>query len=251
MNNQSRGVLRIGTSGIMVPGAKQTFPVQFHYKSRLNYYSSLFNSLEINSTFQKIPRPLTIEKWSSDVPENFRFTIKLWREITHIKQLKTDLENLDNFFKAADHIGNKKGCLLVQFPGSITVEYGSQVEQILQRLQKLNHENKWLIAIEFRNVTWYSTETYKLLNRSGAAIVLHDMPRSKNFVLNEAATFNFYRFHGPKGDYRGCYSDEFLEEHAENIRHSLKEGKDVYAYFNNTMGDAFKNAMSLKAMVEK
>ncbi len=75
------------------------------------------------------------------------------------------------------------------------------------------------------------------------------MPKSKNLEFNEAVGFIYFRFHGPKGDYRGSYSIEFLEEQAEKIESLLHDGKDVYAYFNNTMGNAFENAMSLKAMV--
>ena len=86
MIKQSNGILRIGTSGIVVPGNKLSFPAAFQHKSRLNYYSSLFNTLEINSTFYKVPMQSTFEKWSLDVPEQFQFTIKLWREITHVKK---------------------------------------------------------------------------------------------------------------------------------------------------------------------
>lgn len=249
MINQSRGILRIGTSGIVVPGSKRSFPEEFQLKSRLNYYGSLFNTVEINSTFQKIPMLSTFEKWSLDVPEKFQFTVKLWKEITHVKQLNIDLENIDTFISGTNYIGNKKGCLLVQFPGSITAEYRDKVEQILLRLHKLDHKNQWPKAIEFRNITWYSSETYELLNKYNASLVLHDMPKSKNFVFNETAKFIYFRFHGPKGDYRGSYSDEFLQEQAEKIRSLLNDGKDVYAYFNNTMGNAFGNAMSLKSML--
>ncbi|WP_018616575.1 DUF72 domain-containing protein [Segetibacter koreensis] len=249
MINQSSGILRIGTSGIVVPGTKHSFPAEFRLKSRLNYYSSLFNTVEINSTFQKIPMLSTFEKWSQDVPEEFQFTVKLCREITHVKQLNFDVENIDTFINAANCIGNKKGCLLVQFPGSITAEYSTQVEQILLRLQKLDQENKWRKAIEFRSVTWYSSQTYQLLDMYGASMVLHDMPKSKNFEINKEATFIYCRYHGPQGDYRGSYSNDFLKEQSAKILGWLNEGKDVYAYFNNTMGDAFANAMSLKAMV--
>ncbi|MDB5246815.1 MAG: hypothetical protein JWQ40_1209 [Segetibacter sp.] len=241
----------MGTSGIVVPGSKGTFPVEFQDKSRLNYYSSLFNTLEVNSTFHKLPMLSTVEKWSLDVGEEFQFTIKVWREVTHVKKLNIDLANIDVFFKAAERIGNKKGCLLVQFPGSITQEYSSQVDQILQRLHELDHENKWRKAVEFRSVTWYIGETYEMLNEYDASMVLHDIPKSRNVELYDAAKFAYFRFHGPKGDYRDSYSDNFLEEQAEKMRSCLNDGKDVYAYFNNTMGSAFENAMSLKAMVEK
>lgn len=250
MINQTKGIFRMGTSGIVVPGNKQTFPAEFKLSSRLNYYASLFNTLEVNSTFKKIPMLTTLEKWSLEVPAEFRFTIKLWREITHIKQLNTNLDNIDTFLNAANHIGDKKGCLLIQFPGSITASYMDQVDKILQRLNDLDPQNSWQKAVEFRDVSWYADQTYEVLNKYDTSMVLHDMPKSKNLILNKEAKFVYFRFHGPKGDYRGSYADDFLEEQAAKIRSALRDGKDVYAYFNNTMGDAFENAMSLKAMVE-
>jgi uncharacterized protein YecE (DUF72 family) len=251
MSNQPKGILRIGTSGIVVPGSKQSFPAEFQDKSRLSYYSSLFNTLEVNSTFKKIPMLSTFEKWAVDVGDEFQFTIKLWKEITHVKPLNINLDNIDVFFNAVNHIGDKKGCLLVQFPASITAEYSSNVEQILQRLQQLDTENKWRRAIELRSASWYNNETYKLLDTYNATLVLQDMPKSKKLDAEGNAGFFYFRFHGSKGDYRGSYSNEFLDEQAERIRDLLDSGKDVYAYFNNTMGNAFDNAMSLKAGVER
>jgi uncharacterized protein YecE (DUF72 family) len=251
MSNQPKGVLRIGTSGIVVPGSKETFPAAFQDKSRLSYYSSLFNTLEINSTFKKIPMLSTFEKWALDVGDEFQFTIKLWKEITHVKRLNINLDNIDVFFEAANHIGDKKGCLLIQFPASITAEYSSNIEQILQRLQQLDTENKWRKAIELRSVSWYNSDTYKLLDTYNASLVLQDMPKSKKLDVEGYTDFFYFRFHGPKGDYRGSYSNDFLDEQAEKIRNLLNSGKDVYAYFNNTMGNAFENAMSLKAAVVK
>ena len=247
----NKGILRIGTSGIALPGSKQSFPAEFQLKSRLNYYSSLFNTLEVNSTFYKIPLQSTLEKWSSDVPENFQFTVKLWREITHVKQLIINPDNIDTFFSVTNNIGNKRGCLLVQFPGSITAGFSTEVEQILLKLQQSDLENKWRKAIEFRNVSWNNSQTHELLDQYDCTMVLHDMPKSKNPGINIRSKFNYFRFHGLKGDYRGSYSDKFLAERAEKIKSFLNEGKDVYAYFNNTMGNAFENAMSLKAMVEE
>ncbi|MDB5192665.1 MAG: hypothetical protein JWQ96_2228 [Segetibacter sp.] len=251
MINKTAGIFRIGTSNIVVPGSKETFPPEFQQKSRLNYYASLFNTLEVNSTFKKIPMLSTFAKWSAEVPEDFLFTLKLWKEVTHIKQLNIKLANVDLFFNAAQHIGNKKGCLLVQFPASITADYSDKVEQILERLHQLNKESKWRLAVEFRSTTWYNKQFFELLNNFNASMVLQDMPKSKNLDLDQGADFIYYRFHGPKGDYRGSYSNEIFEEQAERMRGFLSDGKDVYAYFNNTMGSAYDNAMSLKAAVEK
>ncbi|HEX8460485.1 MAG TPA: DUF72 domain-containing protein [Segetibacter sp.] len=243
--------MRIGTSGIVVPGSKENFPKEFQQKGRLNYYSSLFNTLEVNSTFQKIPMLSTFEKWSNDVGEDFRFTIKLWKEITHVKQLDINLNNIDNFFSAANHIGHKKGCLLIQFPGSIKAEYSDKIEQILERIHQLDFENKWRKAVEFRSESWYTDSIFTLIKNYNTTMVLQDMPKSNNLTLNQDLAFAYFRFHGPKGDYRGSYSNDFLNEQAVKIKLDLDNGKDVYAYFNNTMGNAYENAMSLKAMVEE
>lgn len=78
-----------------------------------------------------------------------------------------------------------------------------------------------------------------------AAIILHDMPKAKNEIPNKAAQFIYQRFYGVNGDYRGSYSDDFLEEQSHNIQGWLSTGKDVYVYFNNTIGNAFDNAMTL------
>jgi len=249
MAKKTKGILRIGTSNIVLPGSKQTFPEAYREKSRLHYYSSLFNSLEVNSSFYKVPMRSTFEKWSQDVPEDFRLTLKLWREITHAKNLAFDLNHIVHFLKAAEGIGYKKGCLLIQFPGKISLEYYNQVEKILERLHEIDPENEWQKAVEFRNTNWYVSETYELLDSYQASLVLHDIPKSKNFEINKGAQFVYVRFHGPKGDYRDSYSNEFLETQFQQIQTWLKTGKHVNVYFNNTIGNAFENAGYLKSLI--
>ena len=248
MKKQPKGILRVGTSNVVLPGNKQSFPEAFQHKSRLNYYGSLFNTVEVNSSFYKVPLPSTFEKWSMDVPEDFRFTVKLFREITHVKELRSDLDKINHFIKAADGIGNKKGCILVQFPGKITLNYFNQVEAILQRLEETDQPSQWKKAIEFRSPEWYTGETAELLNEYGASMVLHDIPKAKIFEAGKGSGLVYVRFHGPKGDYRGSYTTDFLEEKTRQIKTWLKEGRDVYAYFNNTMGSAFENAKTLQKL---
>lgn len=244
-----KGILRLGTSGVVVPGGKQTFPDEFKDKSRLGYYSSLFNTVEINSTFKKLPKTSTVQRWTEEVVDHFQFTIKLWKEITHIKQLNIDVDNINTFYNTINNVGSKKGCLLVQFPGSIESDYRDKVEQILQRLTQLDEHSEWLKAIEFRHESWYHEETFQLIKTYHSSIVLQDMPKSNNLDMIQSFPFYYFRYHGPKGDYRGSYTNEFLEKQAEKISKVLNEGSDVYVYFNNTMGDAYNNAMQLKQMV--
>lgn len=242
--------VRIGTSNIVIPGNKQSFPSPFHLKSRLHYYSTLFNSVELNSTFYKIPMRSTFQKWSMDVPDDFQFTIKLTKEITHIKNLAYDLGLIEKFISAARGTGAKKGCLLIQFPGKITFGYFEQVEMILHKLAEADAGNEWKRAVEFRHPSWYIGEAYELLDEYNTSMVLHDIFKAKSIDLNKKARFVYLRFHGPEGDYRGTYANDFLQQKAIQVRNWVQQGKEVYAYFNNTMGDAYNNAVQLKRLLE-
>jgi uncharacterized protein YecE (DUF72 family) len=245
------GTLRIGTSNVVVPGNKQSFPPAFQHSSRLHYYGSLFNTVELNSTFYKLPRLATFEKWSLEVDANFSFTIKLSKEITHGKEVRFEPEKINAFMTAAAGMGNKAGCLLIQFPGKITLEYFATVETIFENIAAADPHNQWRKAVEFRSAGWYIAETYELLNEYGMALVLHDIPKGKNSNAISSTGFIYIRFHGPTGDYRGSYSHEFLHEQSIKIKDWLKEGKDVYTYFNNTIGSAFDNALTLQRMVKE
>lgn len=246
MKTKKAGIVYIGTSNIVVPGNKQSFPPAFKDKSRLHYYASLFNTVEINSSFYKVPMPATFEKWAADVPPGFKFSIKLWRNITHAKDLGFILSDIDSFLTAADKAGKQKGPLLIQFPGKITIDHYNKVAAILERVDV--HSSDCKMAVEFRHTSWYINETMELLDEYKASLILHDMPKSKNMQLNKKAKFVYLRFHGVAGDYRGSYSDAALKHYARLIKTWAAQGKEVYAYFNNTIGAAFENARSLQKL---
>jgi uncharacterized protein YecE (DUF72 family) len=250
MKKHSKGIFRVGTSGIALPGTKDSFPAEFKDKSRLHYYSTIFNSIEINSSFYKIPRLQTLQKWSEETTVDFCFTLKLWKEITHCKLLRFDEDNIRLFLDAASGV-SVKGCLLIQFPGKITFDYFSEVENILQAIFIADTKQQWRVAVEFRHASWYTGETTELLNEHRATMVLQDHSKTKNFEALENARFYYFRFHGPKGDYRGSYEEGYLREQASIMREILAKGKDVFAYFNNTMGNAFENAGTLDKWVRK
>lgn len=240
----------IGTSNIVVPGTKKTFPDAFQSSSRLTYYASLFNSLEINSSFYKVPMPATFEKWCAEVPASFRFTVKMWRDITHAKALAFKKDDIHFFMEAANRVRNEnKGCLLIQFPASITIQFIDQVAAILEEVLQKDPQHTWQTAVEFRHNSWYNDRVYQLLNRYRASPVLHDMPASALSDLPANASFVNLRFHGIKGDYRGSYESAHLQQYAIKIRSWLQEGRQVYAYFNNTIGNAFENAQELKRLL--
>jgi uncharacterized protein YecE (DUF72 family) len=243
------GLVRIGTSNVHIPGNKTTFPPEFQLKSRLHYYSSIFNTVEVNSCFYKTPQRSTYEKWELDVPRDFQFSLKLSKEVTHAKELESDLTCMENFLGNAKGLSAKKGCLLVQFPGKISLDHFEKVENILAEIERHDPAHDWRVAVEFRNESWYTAETTELLDEFGAVMVMHDFKKAPNFQVKGQASFIYLRFHGPEGNYRGSYPDKFLKEKAADIKTWSEQGKDVYVYFNNTAGQAFENATALKTLL--
>ncbi len=240
-----------GLSGLQLPIPKLQFPTPYQDGSRLSYYASLFNSIEFNSTFYKIPKPETILKWANQVPDNFKFTIKLFKGITHCKYLNFNEDDLNQVFKSINKVQDKKGCLLLQFPPSIDVKSIAKLENLLQSIKNINYTQEWKIAVEFRNKSWYQEQIYEMLDNFNAAMVVHDIPKSATPYMQHTSNFIYLRFHGPTGNYRDSYTDSFLTEYSIYIKKWLAEDKAVYVYFNNTMGDAFKNLQTLNCLIQE
>ncbi len=238
-----------GLSGLQLPVPKYLFSELHKNSSRLTYYATFFNSIEVNSTFYKLPQPKTISKWATEVPKEFKFTYKLWKEITHVANLDFKHEDVKSFFHVISYAGNKKGCVLIQFPPSLGKANFRQLDALLRCIAQYNYKGEWKIAVEFRNRSWYQPEVYNLLQSHQAAIVVQDIPKSVTPGINHASDFMYIRFHGPTGNYRDSYSEHFLAEYATYVHEWLQEGKVVFVYFNNTMGDAFKNLESLNKYI--
>jgi uncharacterized protein YecE (DUF72 family) len=246
-----KGNYYTGTSGLLLPYKNQQFyPAEFQGKSRLAVYGALFNSIEVNSTFYKLPMQTTIQKWAESVPAHFKFTFKLWREITHQKELQYNGDDVRRFMEIIAAAGDKKGCLLVQFPPGIRYNSLPRVKKLLAAIIKSDPHREWKLSVEFRHASWYREETYRLLDGFEAGMVIHDKTHSETPLEDMDLPFVYVRFHGPAGDYKGSYDDSFLYEYAHYIRDWRKAGKDVYVYFNNTIGDALKNLDALKSYVE-
>jgi uncharacterized protein YecE (DUF72 family) len=244
------GTFWAGTSGVVLSEPnKSAYPEEFRNKSRLSYYSSLFNSVEINSSFYRLPMQATFGKWAAGVGEEFRFTVKLARDITHAKNFAYQPADIERFMLAADRVDRKKGCLLIQLPPSLTDRAAGRLDGLIRSIRAADPEHSWKIAVEFRHPSWYWPGIYELLDKYLAGVVLQDMPASATRELNEKAPFVYLRFHGPAGDYKGGYTREFLQQQANDIKNWLREGKDVYAYFNNTIGDAVPNLAELNRLI--
>jgi len=240
-----------GTSGLLLPVRNKLFyPTEFQDKSRLCFYSSLMNSIEINSSFYKIPMASTVQKWANDTPDDFKFSFKLFKEVTHNKGLAFDPELVLRFMQVIAAAGNKKGCLLVQLPPSVRIGNLKQLVLLTEILRENDPEEEWKIALEVRHVSLYHEDVYGMLENLRIAMVIQDKPPAATPMLESELPFVYLRFHGPDGSYRGSYERYLLEEYAGYIAGWLEEGKTVYTYFNNTMGEAVGNLKSLSDLVK-
>ena len=237
-----------GLSGLVLPGPKATYPPAFQGKSRLNYYGHLFNSIEINSSFYKTPQPATVAKWGVSVPDDFKFTFKLSKAITHVKGLDFDEAALENFMESIAQVGDKKGCLLIQFPPSLRIDKLDKIQWLLSSIAWLN-EQQWQLAVEFRHSSLYEKEVAEILKEFQAITVLQDKPAAATPAEWEQGDTVYIRLHGPNGNYKGSYGPAFLQQQASNIKAWQKASKTVYCYFNNTMGSALQNIETLNGFL--
>lgn len=239
--------LHLGTSGVSVPITRSAYPEAFRGKGRLTYYSSILNSLEVNSSFYRNPKPSTIEKWSAEVPDSFSFTFKLSKLISHAKHLAFNETDVHDFLEVVQHAGYKMHCILIQLPPSTAITSFDELKQLLLTIRGHSAVH---IAVECRHESWYNVHTYALLHNHNATLVMHDFKKGKfNEMIDQP--FYYYRFHGMYSNYRGSYDEDVLQAYAEDIRSLLHKNKPVYCYFNNTMGAAFENANRIKELVSK
>ena len=249
MHNSINSSFYSGTSGIVVPVPQALYPEAFKGTSRLTYYASLFNSIEINSSFYKLPKASTIIKWRDTVPEGFRFTFKLSKTISHAKALDFNTEEVALFIQTINNVDRKKGCILLQLPPALKPGKIKQLEKLFKAIDAANADRAWKVAVEFRNKVWYNDQTFTLLKQYNFSLVLQDLPASATPLLAPLTDVVYLRFHGTEKGYRGSYDEGLLSAYAQHIRQWINEGKCAYCYFNNTLGDAFDNLQALNGFV--
>ena len=193
------------------------------------HYASVFDTVEVNNTFYRLPEATTFEMWKERAPAGFLYAVKASRYLTHMKKLKDPEEPIARFFERASHLGRKLGPVLYQLPPRWKRDL-PRLEEFLSFLPK-----RRLHAVEFRDPSWYGDETYALLKKAGVALCLHDM-RGSESPLAFVGPFAYVRFHGSGPKYGGRYPDSEIERWAGRLGGQIRRGRDVYVYFNNDRG---------------
>lgn len=233
-------VFYIGTSGWHYNHWRQRFYPQDMPKSKwLEFYTQSFNTVELNNSFYHLPTRKAFENWRDTVSDNFMFSVKVSRLITHLKKLRNIDEQLSNFLGRADLLDNKLGPLLYQLPPHLK----SNTELLETFISYLPKTKKHVF--EFRHKTWFNDAVYNILQRYNIGFCIYDMPNLVTPIL-VTADFAYIRFHGSSTLYGSCYSTNELAGWAETIIKLSDKLKDIYVYFNNdSNGFAVQNAIAL------
>ncbi len=240
--------LHVGTSGWNYRHWREIFyPQGLPAKAWLQFYAQRFDSVELNSSFYRIPHPESVEQWASQTPEGFTFAVKMWRGITHYRKLIRCETFLENFFAAVNGIlAVGRAPLLIQMPPNQALDL-DKLAAFWDDLRSANRR-RWRVAVEFRHPSWLVPEVYRFLDRHRAALCLHDMTGRADTVQPNDVDFIYVRRHGPgEGRYSGKYSSEQIAADAARIRDWMAQGRKVFVYYNNDIGGhAVTNARQLR-----
>ncbi len=226
--------LYIGTSGWSYAWKGIFYPEDLKSADYLNYFAQHFNTTEINSSHYHYTMEKTIQKWLAQTPEHFKFAAKMHQDITHKKRWVDVDAELEKWMSRFVIMGDRLGPVLVQLPPSFRFELLT-AENFFSLLRDRYPEQ--MFALEVRHKSWLEAEPIDMLKFYNIALVIADSPRWPKIETTTSDTV-YLRLHGEEKLYSGPYSDDALERYAYMINDWLLDEKEVWVFFNNTIGGA-------------
>jgi len=254
---------RIGTSGFSFQSWRgQVYPHSLPMEKLFDYYVQVlgFDSVELNYTFYRQPSQKTAESFLRRSPENFDFTAKVHRSVTHEPENSDTKRNLDSFIAGLSPLidSGKLGCLLAQFPPGFLPSRAS-VNRIL-RLREWSHPIP--VAFEFRHRAWFREEALQLLGEADVCICAADLPELGSlppFQPVPSSGHAYLRLHGRNRNwysngsrYDYLYSEPELRSFLPVIADCERNGRTVRIFFNNChAGHAARNAVLMRRLLNE
>lgn len=213
--------------------------------SHLQRYSARFPAVEINSSFYRPHRPATYAKWADSVGPDFRFSVKVPKQITHDRRLH-DCEGLvDEFLGQCSQLGEKLGCLLIQLPPSLAFD-NTQAERFFEALRD---RYQGPAVLEPRHPSWLAPQAMAMLENERIGRVAADpSPLSGGDRPAGWPGIRYYRLHGSPRIYYSPYEETWLKQ----LAHQLKSAADTatWCIFDNTAsGAATPDALRLMELM--
>lgn len=211
--------------------------------THLKRYASMFNGVEINSSFYRPHQRKTYERWAESVPEDFRFSVKLPKLMTHERRLVNCEQLLDAFVGQCSGLGDRLGCLLVQLPPSLAFDEAN-AEPFFESLRERANVS---VVLEPRHESWVNAESMLQAYHISQAAV--DPSRiSTDSIPRGMQQLKYWRLHGSPRIYFSDYDAPCLERLASQLVNA--EAEAVWCIFDNTAsGAALGDALALKALL--
>jgi uncharacterized protein YecE (DUF72 family) len=211
----------VGTSGFSYKEWKGPFyPADLPDRQMLSYYASQFLTVEIDSTFYRMPSEKTLEAWHGSTSENFRFALKASQQITHRQRLKVPSDALSYWTASVSILGARLGLVLYQLPPFFKCDT-SRLQAFLEALPAGQPS-----AFEFRHDSWFVPDVYGLLERHRIALCIHDSDEGCT-PLKMTAPATYVRLR------RATYTAEQREEWKSRFRNWAESGMEVFAYIKH------------------
>jgi uncharacterized protein YecE (DUF72 family) len=234
--------VRIGCSGWNYRDWRGDFyPPGLSASGWLAHYASVFDTVEVNATFYRLPKRETTRAWAEQVPDGFVFAIKGSRYLTHMKRLSDMGPGLARFWERIEPLrdAGKLGPVLWQLPGNFHRD-DERLAAALAALPPARH------CFEFRHPSWFSREVRALLEEHGASLALGDDARRPLPGASPAGPIAYLRLHYGGRGRAGNYSDRELDVWRRRIA-AWRSRRPVYVYLNNDWrGFAPRNAQALR-----
>jgi uncharacterized protein YecE (DUF72 family) len=220
----------IGTSGWQYADWRGRFyPRRLAQAHWLAHYAGRFVTVEVNSAFYRLPDPSTFERWRERTPDEFIFSVKASRYLTHIRRLKEPAEAVGRLMERADLLGPKLGPVLLQLPGNFRQDLGA----LKATLAGFRRDQR--VVFEPRHESWFDERTANVLEDHNAALCLTDTANHRS-PLWRTANWGYVRFHQGRANPSPCYGRTALRSWAERLAALWEADTDVFVYFNNDHG---------------
>jgi uncharacterized protein YecE (DUF72 family) len=223
-------VIYVGTSGYNYPEWKGSFyPETLAAAKMLPYYAARFSTVEINYTFYRMPTAKLVAGWAAQVPDNFKFTLKAPKRITHDRRLKDVGEPVRGFCDAAAELGPRLGALLFQLAPNFKKDL-AVLDEFLQTLPP-----RVCGAFEFRHESWLDDEVFARLRDRNLALCIADSEKRSTPVI-ATADYAYLRLRDEG------YTEAHIHDWAARVQDLASQCRDVYVYFKHEeqgLGPAF------------
>ena len=220
---------RVGCAGWAIPKSHASeFP---HEGSHLERYAARFPAVEINSSFYRPHQPATYARWAASVPDDFQFSAKVPRAITHDQRLAAADVMLDVFLSEVTCLGAKLGCLLVQLPPSLTYDQPIAEEFFTDLRAQYNGP----VVIEPRHPSWFTSDVSARLIAHRVGQVAAD-PACVPAAAEPAGWREvvYVRLHGSPKIYYSTYDEAYLDRLSRRLHELARTAGEVWCIFDNT-----------------